>query len=146
ARIIKLHGTVANKGDHVSTTPWRLSQLRKVPDKLDLVAAGQLATLAAEVTATVKATAPVTPGSGSWGEAQVAEFLARGGLEATAPEPHNGALRWKLKACPFNPDHGPTESAIFLAADGRLGFKCLHNSCADRQWRDLRALVDGPRE
>ena len=32
------------------------------------------------------------------------------------------------------------------AADGRLGFKCQHNGCADRHWADLRELVDGPRE
>jgi uncharacterized protein DUF3987 len=27
-----------------------------------------------------------------------------------------------------------------------LGFRCQHNSCADKKWHDVRALVDGPRE
>jgi putative DNA primase/helicase len=84
--------------------------------------------------------------TGAWTEPDVDAFLVRGGIEAAPPESHNGALRWKLKRCPFNPEHGPTESAVFLNADGVLGFKCMHNSCADRHWADLRALVDGPRE
>jgi len=54
-------------------------------------------------------------------------------------------LRWKLKVCPFSPDHGPGESAVFLRSDGRLGFDCKHNSCADKHWRDLRTLVEGER-
>jgi hypothetical protein len=55
-------------------------------------------------------------------------------------------MRWKLKACPFNYEHGPGEAAVFQTPDGRLGFKCQHSSCADRHWRDLRGLVDGPKE
>lgn len=50
ARIVKLHGTVANKGDNVPGAPWRLSKLRNVPEELEMVSAGALRALAAEVT------------------------------------------------------------------------------------------------
>ena len=33
----------------------------------------------------------------------------------------------------------------FSTAEGVLGFKCLHNSCQDKHWRDLRTLIDGER-
>jgi hypothetical protein len=148
ARIVKLHGTVANKGDHVPGAPWRLSKLRKVPDQIGTVSLEQLQELAAEISPPErpKANGHANGSSGrAWTETEVQAFLSRGGIESSSPEPHNGSLRWKLKTCPFNPDHGQAESAIFLAPDGKLGFKCLHNSCQDKHWRDLRELVDGPR-
>src|SRR6185312_8998085 len=146
ARIIKLHGTVATKGDHVPGAPWRLSKLLSVPHPIAAVSIEQLKELAAEIQPAQPA--PVAfrdPSLKAWGEAEVAAFLTRGGIEAIGPEPHDGALRWKLKVCPFNPDHGPGEAAVFLRSEGRLGFDCKHNSCADKHWRDLRTLVDGER-
>ncbi|MGH8226704.1 MAG: hypothetical protein ACREU3_02175, partial [Steroidobacteraceae bacterium] len=37
ARIVKLYGTVANKGDDVAAAPWRLSRLLDVPDPIESV-------------------------------------------------------------------------------------------------------------
>ena len=152
ARINKLYGTVANKGDNVAVAPWRLSKLRAVPDPVETVPLELLQALAAEVAPKPKSNSSAVNGNGvasnghAWTEGDVQAFLIRGGIEATGPEPHDGSLRWKLKACPFNSEHLYGESAVFLKPNGVLGFKCLHNSCADRHWQDLRALVDGERE
>jgi hypothetical protein len=148
-RIVKLHGSVATKGDNIPSAPWRLSQLKVVPNPIEQVTLQQLEALAAEAApaATKSNGNGATHSSDTFGRPwDMAAFLARGNLEASGPESHNGSQRWKLKVCPFNPDHGHAESAVFLAQDGRLGFKCLHNGCADRHWRDLRELVDGPRD
>jgi hypothetical protein len=51
-----------------------------------------------------------------------------------------------LEECPFNSDHRAPDSAIFEHANGSLGFKCLHASCADKHWRDVRELFEGPRQ
>ena len=142
-RIVKLHGTVANKGDHLPAAPWRLSKLRTVPESPQTVPIELLQALAAEVR-TPKPTKPAHTGNGrAWTESDVQDFLARGGIEATGPEPHDGVSRWKLKVCPFNPDHGYGEAAVFLRPDGRLGFECRHNSCQDKHWQDLRTVIDG---
>lgn len=147
-RIVKLHGTVATKGDNTPAAPWRLSALRLVPDELRAVPIELLRQLAAEAEPVERphanGSAPV--GARAWTEADVAGFLSRAQLQATGPEQHDGALRWKLKACPFNPEHVDGEAAVFMKPDGRLGFKCFHNSCAGKGWQELRVLVDGPRE
>ncbi len=147
-RIVKLHGTIANKGDNIPSAPWRLSGLRDMPGAVEIVPVNELRTLAAENAATAKAReGPSRTGTGkAWGAADVERFLRRGGIDwLGSPESHEAKLRWKLKRCPFNPEHGATESAVFLGTDGALGFRCLHNSCAERHWRDLRELIDGPR-
>ena len=149
ARIVKLYGTVANKGDSTPTAPWRLSRLVQVPDALHPVPLEMLQALAAEVKPAERprANGAAHDGARAWAETDVAAFLGRAGIEVVGePGPHDGAMRWKLKACPFNPQHGPGEAAVFQMPDGRLGFKCQHSSCADRHWSDLRELVDGPRE
>jgi hypothetical protein len=145
ARITKLYGTVANKGDDVPTAPWRLSKLRSVPDQVQIISLELLHALAAEVNAPKPNNITTGVNGSAWSEADVQDFLARGGIEATGPEPHEGASRWKLKTCPFNSEHGYGESAVFLRPDGKLGFDCRHNSCADKHWADLRSLVDGER-
>ena len=147
ARIVKLHGTVANKGDDHPSAPWRLSKLRSVPESVEFVSLERLQALAAEAQRPEppKLNGHLSIGIRAWTEVDVTDFLARGNIESATPEPHDGAMRWKLKRCPFNVDHGPTESAVFLKPDGALGFKCLHNSCQDKHWRDLRTLVDGER-
>jgi hypothetical protein len=150
ARITKLYGSIANKGDNISTAPWRLSKIRTVPEPLEAVPVEKLRELADEVSPAAQPAA-MQSGTrastyGSWGEAEVAAFLVRGGIESVGPEPHDGALRWKLRACPFNSDHGFGEAAVFLRPDGKLGFNCKHSSCSDKHWRELREQVDGPRE
>ena len=149
ARIVKLYGATANKGDSTPAAPWRVSRIVQVPDELQAVPVEMLQALASEGE---KAERPRTngaphDGARAWTEADVETFLGRAGLEVVGePGLHDGAMRWKLKACPFNDAHGRGEAAVFMAADGRLGFRCQHSSCADRHWRDLRELVDGPRE
>jgi hypothetical protein len=46
----------------------------------------------------------------------------------------------------FNSDHKAPDSALFERADGSLGYKCLHASCADKHWRDVREHFEGPRQ
>jgi hypothetical protein len=48
ARIIKLHGTIANKGDNIPAAPWRLSKLTEIPERVTPVAIEHLEALAAE--------------------------------------------------------------------------------------------------
>ena len=53
------------------------------------------------------------------------------GIDATHDQ-HDGSDRYRLARCPFNPDHGKGEAAIFRRASGALGFKCQHAGCATR--------------
>ena len=142
ARIVKLYGTVANKGDNTRLAPWRLSRLAPKSRRADTnVTIEQLLAIAPEAPKREQQRA----GAGSIPPFDLDGFLGRLGIEYSA-DIHDGSERFKLERCPFNPDHVNGEAAIFRTPDGALGFKCFHNSCADRRWRDVRELVDGPRE
>lgn len=143
-RIIKLYGTVATKGDHTPAAPWRLSKLVKMPAGDALVTPEQLQALHV-VGQPIHPTFKASAGQPSKGRFSLPDFLARLGIEYEH-DSHDGRDRYKLDYCPFNSEHGKGEAAIFQSADGRLGFKCQHNSCAGHGWQDVRALLDGPKE
>ena len=141
ARICKLYGTLANKGDHTAAAPWRLSKLLQTPARA-VVTPEQLRGLIPAATASTAATAPASMlQSGGF---NLEDFLSRHGLAYTTDR-HDGSERFKLAACPFNPEHGNGEAAIFRKASGALGFKCQHDSCSAKSWGDVRDLLDGLR-
>jgi archaellum biogenesis ATPase FlaH len=138
-RIIKLYGTVSTKGDHTPVAPWRLSQIISTPENIDTVSLEQLRALFPAVT-TTKPTATRTTVT----QFDLEDFLDRQGIPYTEDR-HDGRDRYRLDYCPFNSEHGKGESAIFQDDSGVLGFKCLHNTCADKSWHAVRELIDGPR-
>lgn len=143
-RITKLFGTVATKGDHTPLAPWRLSTLISTPARGAVVTPDQLRALHPVKVVLPRPSSPV--GSPAiLGSFDLDDFLVRMKVDFEH-DSHGGRERYKLDQCPFNPDHGKGESAIFRSADGILGFKCQHSSCADKHWQDVRALVDGPKE
>lgn len=142
-RITKLYGTVGTKGDPTPATPWRLSRLVSIPGRDDVVTEDQLRAWHPAATQTAPKTSYSTDTRRD--DFDLPGFMSRLGI-AYDQDTHEGAERLKLDHCPFNPEHGKGEAAIFRQPGGRLGFKCQHNSCADRTWQDVRGLVDGVRE
>ncbi|MBH1978591.1 MAG: DUF3987 domain-containing protein [Comamonadaceae bacterium] len=142
ARICKLYGTLANKGDNTAAAPWRLSKLLQTPARA-VVTPEQLRDL---IPATTDSTAPTAPTPMRQpGGLNLEDFLSRHGLAYTTDR-HDGSERFKLAACPFNAEHVNGEAAIFRKASGALGFKCQHDSCSAKSWGDVRDLLDGPRQ
>ena len=141
ARITKLYGTVANKGDNTPSAPWRLSRLAKDAQRGDPV---PLEVLRALWPAVPQAQAPRARVTGD-GAFDIVAFLDRLPQPGYRHDVHQGGDRYRLDHCPFNAEHGSGEAAVFVSADGTLGFKCQHDSCADKHWKDVRMLVDGPR-
>nr|VFJ59755.1 MAG: Protein of unknown function (DUF3987) [Candidatus Kentron sp. FW] len=153
-RITKLYGTVATKGDHTQLTPWRVSRLNEAPGRDVIVSPEQLRALCPIVGSST--TNPRYLPGNTKSEAQPSSHLQRAGFNLPdflvrlgipyEQDQHEGCDRYKLVHCPFDPEHGKGDAAIFQRSNGVLGFKCLHNACADKRWQDVRALVDGARE
>ncbi|MBC7945601.1 MAG: AAA family ATPase [Burkholderiales bacterium] len=141
ARITKLYGVVANKGDHIPLAPWRLSRIINAPERNAVVTIEQLRALVPVAPAKL----PAAKRRGNYPAFDLLDFLTRLGI-GYRQDMHEGRERFKLDHCPFNADHGCGEAAIFQKAGGELGFKCQHASCVDYRWQDVRELLDGPRE
>ena len=140
ARICKLYGTVANKGDNTPSAPWRLSALLKTPARV-LVTEDQLRMLSTVAPLPIAPIAPISRVTTNQ-NFTLEDFFARHGV-TYAVDIHDGSERFKLATCPFNPEHINGEAAVFRETTGRLGFKCQHASCSDKNWKAVRELMDG---
>lgn len=65
-------------------------------------------------------------------------FIAKHNIEITKIEEVSGGKKYILKHCVFNPAHAGKDAVIFQKDNGALSYVCLHNSCADKDWRAFR--------
>jgi putative DNA primase/helicase len=157
ARICKLYGTLARKGDDLPDRPHRRSQIIEVPgcaDLFDLSAAkvmpvplALLEALAAEapVNEKPKAQAPPSEGNGEYrSRLKVGEWLSARGVEHSTKALSDGRTAYVLRECPFNPDHTGKDVAITQEPGGKLGAKCFHDSCGGNHWQEFKDKIGAP--
>ena len=139
ARICKLYGTLTRKGDSTPDRPHRRSGILDEPRRIEAVPIEALESLAKNAESQRSRrphnrSARFRPGSMS------RLGLYPGGSKFKGPEPYQGGRRWTLRTCPFNPEHQKPVIIQFLS--GALCYKCLHNSCAQNDWKALREQVE----
>jgi putative DNA primase/helicase len=141
ARISKAYGTFARKGDHTPERPYRLSRMLDIPDPVAPVSVELLEQLAAEFPEARRTTA--TAAAMKVFAFDVEAWMVKVGIVVEkGPASYRGGRRWTLAACPFDSGHTGGSAAIFESSDGVLGFKCQHNGCGGKGWKDVRRHLD----
>jgi P4 family phage/plasmid primase-like protien len=136
ARVAKIPGTTARKGDSTAERPHRVARVLDTPDTIEAVRLELLERLA-EKTSPAPRASTTTPRT----EFDIDRWLANSGLNVIeGPEAYDSGRRWILRSCPFNPEH--TKPVVLQLASGAIVFRCLHRSCSDKNWRTLRSLVE----
>jgi hypothetical protein len=142
SRIAKIPGTTACKGDNAADRPHRLSRLLDVPTVAEPVRIELLQRLGTEARFIAPQTSAPEKQDRHTIQFDIDRWLSRSGLHnVRQPVSYNGGRKWIVQ-CPFNPEHSGTSAAIFESPDGKFGFKCLHQSCADNDWKALRKLLE----
>ena len=147
ARISKLYGTLACKGDSIPERPHRIARLLEVPDRIAPVAPELLeavASISQTATATGKTVqsdnAKATPSEQGF---DVVEYLQSHGVEVGRSKPYaNGGTLWELKRCPWQPDKSGGGPFIIQFSDGGITAGCHHPPCEGKGWNALRDLID----
>ena len=154
ARIVKLYGTKAEKGDDCPDLgrTHRLSRLLRVPDNIEPVPAEKLDALAGAAAGATKESEPSRPPARkresrrgqAWDKDRVQEFIDThlGGCHPGPATPYDGGFKWILGVCPFNSEHTNRSAVIVIKSDGVLGFKCQHDGCKGNNWKALRAKFE----
>jgi hypothetical protein len=141
ARIWKLYGTLACKGDSVPERPHRLARILESPDSIDLVSLPLLQSLAARVPKE-----PPAPSYRSYKGEKGAFDLETWILQHQVSIRHhgkwNGGDRWILEQCLWNQEHTDKSAFIVRFPSGAIGAGCHHNSCQGRGWPELREVLE----
>jgi hypothetical protein len=146
SRVTKLYGTIACKGDDIPDHPHRRSRILQAPEYPLPAPRDCLERLAALAPEQPLTTSSKRSHRAANGTIDVDEFIDKHGLDLafTASWQAGGAdaRKWVLGTCPFNSDHRNRSALIGQFQTGAVFFRCLHNGCSGRSWRDLRQLYD----
>jgi hypothetical protein len=143
ARIWKLYGTRAGKGDSISDRPHRMSRILSVPDGIHVVSHEQLESLASEAPA--ESPKYETNGHASNGMPfDIDAFISRHNFDVHGAESYQGGRKWTFKRSPMC-DHDDDGPFLIQWASGALVAGCHHESC-NWDWRALREKFDPKHE
>ena len=139
ARIWKIYGTPTRKGDSTPERPHRMSRLLEVPEMLETVTRAQLEALAAMLPEPEPAEQPKTYASGQ-GFDPVAYCQAHN-LQVHHTKAYKGGTLVVLEECIFDSSH-KLSACIIGWPNGMKSYRCRHNSCLDKHWRDAKAILE----
>lgn len=147
ARITKLYGTLARKGDNTLMRPHRRSRIVEAPDEFRIVERALLEKIA------VRPAPPKVEASKSGKQTsgranhrlKVAEWLDARHVAYTISNKADsrGRTCYVLADCPFNQEH-KYHAAVMQGSDGKLSAACFHNGCLGKGWQDFKAAIGAP--
>jgi replicative DNA helicase len=105
--------------------------VKKVPSEL-------LQQLASIIRATEVRTGPAA----NSGSVDIEKWIGNYRLDVEGPTDWNGGRRWVFRTCPWNPDHRNRSAFILQFPSGAVSAGCHHNGCGERNWHDLRDVVE----
>lgn len=139
ARIWKVYGTVACKGDSIPERPHRLARILEVSDDLTPTPRELLEQLAALVPEE-----PTTERQSDHNGSifNLDEWITERGLDVIGPHPWGSGRKWVFLTCPWNSDHTNRSAYLLQFASGAIAAGCHHSGCAGKGWRNLRNKVE----
>lgn len=142
ARIVRLIGTLNQKGENMPDRPHRLATIIEAPEALAPVSKE----LIEQLFDTSSATATSLGGAQREGLAEgffdVAAWLTKWDTSFQV-EPIEDGVRYRLDVCPKKgAEHADGRTWIDRHNDGRIRAGCFHDKCRDLNWTKIRKLID----
>lgn len=138
SRICKMYGTLAQKGTGTPERPHRMAYLMSVPDPVNVT---DIAYVRKVGDMLPKKESPQKYNDYNPRKFDVVEWMDKHGLRYTE-KAAGDYTKYILDACPFDSSHKSPDSMITVGSSGAIGFKCLHNSCQHRTWKDVRLMFE----
>lgn len=149
ARMCKLPGTKACKGDEMPDRPHRMAKLIDVPDEIKTLSRDQLESLATSVGSPASvnpASAHPTNGQMPYGlrmnTFDLEAWLRQNNVAVKQVKTWEGGTLHELERCPFKPPETKTGGArIIQFPDGHVVAGCFHPGCLEKGWPEFRAAL-----
>lgn len=145
ARITKMYGTIACKGDSTESRPHRRSRILQVPNEFNVVDESLLKKVAELYTnknTTSKKVNTVHNKSVVKGSINIEEWLGEKGLDVSKVKEEVDRSVYVLETCPWNSNHTDKSASITQFNNGAISAKCHHDSCSHENWRTLKELYE----
>lgn len=141
ARIWKVYGTLAGKGDSTADRPHRRAAILSAPAERQIVGLDLLRALARRVLPETEREAGTSSSKGGIGD-DIGAYLDKHGLRVASEKTHGDRTIYVLEECPFNKEHRAPDACVTQEGNGKLGFHCFHNGCQGNGWKTLREKLE----
>jgi len=144
SRITKLYGVWTSKGSDTPERSHRKSKLLKIPDDINPTSK----VLMQKIADLIPQPEPPSYRNNYNGNAKhsdkfdIKSFIAKHGIAVKQETVWQGNYMYILEHCLFNHEHRDKDAAIIQFPNGALKYKCLHNSCFDKEWQDVRQMFE----
>ena len=139
SRICKLYGCKSAKGADTKDRPHRMSHIIGDPTEIKVTDIAYLEKLANLIPD--EADKPQEYNSYSPSSFNLEEWMQKYGIQYKAVGCSDGT-KYILDHCPFNENHKGKDAMVFRRNNGALSFVCLHDSCADKHWKEFRQFYE----
>ena len=142
ARIWKLYGTMACKGDDTPVRPHQLSRIVSAPDEVQVVPDDVLRNLAGFI----PLSSAVAEAGKRRGSFDLRWWLGYHGVPVKTEKPWQGGTLFTLVTCPFSSAHTDGAFAVQFG-NGAVFAGCHHDSCGGgvQRWPEFRAMYEPER-
>jgi archaellum biogenesis ATPase FlaH len=137
-RICKLYGTTAKKGANLPDRPWRESRIVFVPKELVAIPLERI-----EQVVKLLPKEESRPQNRSYGNESfnLDQFLNQHGI-SFKKVPSSDGTRYIIDHCFFDENHKGKDAVLFQYNTGAVAYKCFHQSCSSKTWKDVRLLFE----
>lgn len=133
ARIWKIAGTWSLKGDCLEDRPYRLSKILSCNSH-------------AKVLTLVEKKIDKNSNNSSFTGNYIDNFLSKHNIAVKETKKESSRTIYILEHCIFDSSHTKKDAAIIVESNGQLGYHCFHNSCSNKEWKDVREHYEGAKE
>ena len=150
ARIMRIWGTVARKGNHTADRPHRRSKLWTEGefDSFEVVSSKKIEKILAgrpkKKSTSTKTKKKKKTRSKTGHHFDLDAWIDKHGIAIKKSEPFDGSgVRHFLQCCLFDSSHTGTSVVVGRSPAGSIFYKCQHASCSNRGWKEAREEVEG---
>lgn len=153
ARITKLYGTMACKGDSTNERPHRRSKILYIPDDIVEVSAVQIETILQKHQNETKAIHKNSTSKNGLGTAikndksfSVEDWLNKHQITVSRTKTVENGICYVLDECPWNHEHSRDKGAYVIQYEnGKIIAGCHHDSCREQgvNWESLWRMKEG---
>jgi hypothetical protein len=138
ARICKIYGTIACKGDHTDDRPHRVARIIIEPSIREVVTKEQLQLIVSLLPLEVKQNNDFEKTE----KFELKAWMKKHELEIYQEKRWGNANLYILKQCPWREEHKNYSSFIIQYDEGGIAAGCHHNSCSEENWYTLREKLE----
>lgn len=139
ARLFKIYGTFARKGDSTNERPHRKASILEVPKRIEATPEEVLVNFLSTIVLPKRSKTRDLPRQVNF---DLEKWIYDCRLPVVGPAAWGTGRRWIFPVCPWNSSHTDRSAFLVQFPTGEIAAGCHHSSCSGENWHTLKEVID----